>query len=119
MPSYIQISRQQATGSSTNGNCCCDSIDGNSAIFFNNLAQKLLDMSKAIEKRIDDLSNKVCLPESKGFLIASIETPSMMLGVKYEYVEYIRRYGPPDKGKFDSVLLQKLRTELGIENVVV
>ena len=118
MPSYIQISRQNV-GSSSGGNCCCDSIDGNSAIFFNNLAQKLLDMSKAIEKRIDDLSNKVCQPESKGFLIASIDTPSMMLGVKYEYIEYIRRYGPPDKGKFDSVLLEKLRIELGINDTVV
>jgi len=119
MPSYIQISKQIVSSSSTNGNCCCDSIDGNSAIFFNNLAQKLLDMSKAIEKRISDLSTKVCLPESKGFLIASIETPSMMLGVKYEYVEYIKRYGPPDKGKFDSTLLEKLRTELGIKVVAV
>jgi len=118
MPSYIQINQLQNSGSGS-GNCCCDSIDGNASIFFSNLAQKLLDMSKAIEKRIEDLSNKVCLPESKGFLIASIETPSMMLGVNYEFVEYIKQYGPPQKGKFDPILLEKIRKELGIVSVVV
>jgi len=118
MPSYIQTGKLKSSGSGS-GDCCCDSIDGNAAIFFNNLAQKLLDMSKSIEKRIEDLSNKVCLPESKGFLIASIETPSMMLGVKYEFVEYIKRHGPPHKGKFDPILLDKIREELGIVAVVI
>jgi len=100
-------------------NCCCDSIDGNAAIFFNNLAKKLVDMSKSIEKRIEDLSNKVCQPESKGILMASIDTPSMMLGIKYEYVEYVRRYGPPIKGKFDPILLEEIRTDLGIKEVII
>jgi hypothetical protein len=103
--------------SATNGGCCCDnSIDRNSAVFFNKLASKLMDMTQAIEKRIQDMSERCATPQ-KGFLLASIETPQMVLGVKYEYVEYIKRYGPPVKGKFDEALLEGLRIELGITNM--
>jgi len=106
MPSYIR-------------NCiikekCKSEIDGNSAIFFNNLAIKLLAMSQSIELRIEEISNKVCNPETKGFILVSIDTPVMELGVKYEYIEYIKRYGPPQKGKFDPRKLNIICTELGL-----
>jgi len=116
MPYFIRI--YNPTGD-LGYNSCCDSIDGNTAIFFNNLAKKLVDMSKSIEKRIEDLSNKVCQPESKGILMASIDTPSMMLGVKYEYVEYVRRHGPPINGKFDPILLEEIRDNLGIKEITI
>lgn len=98
------------------GDCCCsdNSIDRNSAIFFNNLALKLLEMSKTIEARMEELSHRVCSTETKGFLLASIDTPQMVVGVKYEYVEYIKRYGPPSDGIFEEAKLVALRTELGI-----
>lgn len=113
MASYLK--GLKANGASGDGCCCSDnSIDRNSAIFFNNLALKLLDMSKAIEARMEELSNKVCSTETRGFLLASIDTPSMSIGIKYEYVEYIKRYGPPPNGLFDETLLTNLRTELGI-----
>jgi|688.fasta_scaffold611693_2 hypothetical protein len=116
MPSYLlsgNIKNSNTTG------CCCDSsIDSNSAIFFNNLASKILDMSKAIEKKMDDLSKQVCT-QAIGFSLVQINTPSMLLGVKYEYMEYIKRYGPPDGGQFDEVLLEKIRNDLGVKNEVI
>ena len=116
MPSYI-LSRRNAAAASGQ-DCCCDdnSIDRNSAIFFNNLATKLLDMSRAIEQRVKDLVEQArCnTGDGKGVYIASIETPVMSLGIKYEYVEYVKRYGPPPKGKFDTTILNQLRVELGI-----
>lgn len=112
MPSYIVV----AGRAGYSGDPCCkdNSIDRNSAIFFNNLANKLLDMSKAIDARMTELANKACPAPSKGFLLASIDTPQMVLGVKYEYVEYIKRHGPPSKGKFDKDKLEAIRIELGI-----
>ncbi len=96
------------------------SVDRNSAIFFSNLATKLLDMTTAIQARMKELSEKVCEPSSgKGVLFASIETPQMNIGIKYEYVEYITRYGPPIKGKFDEAKLAIIRAELGISNEVI
>lgn len=97
--------------------CCDNTVDRNSALFFSNLATKLLDMSKAIEARMEELANKACHTESGGFLFASIDTPSMAIGVKYEYVEYIKRYGPPHRGKFDEHKLRKIRKELGIHTM--
>ncbi len=112
MPSYIVVAGR---GGYDGDPCCRDnSVDRNSAIFFNTLANKLLDMSKAIDARIAEISKKVCQPTTKGFIFASIEAPSMVLGVKYEFVEYIKRYGPPPKGKFDPEKLNLIRNELGI-----
>ena len=51
MPSYIRncVTKEK----------CKSEIDGNSAIFFNNLAIKLLAMSQSIELRIEEISNKI------------------------------------------------------------
>ena len=115
MASYLKGLKANGTASGGDGCCCSDnSIDRNSAIFFNNLALKLLEMSTTIEERMKELSNKVCVPQTSGVLFASIDTPTMTLGVKYEYVEYIKRYGPPKKGKFDEEKLEEIRIELGI-----
>lgn len=116
MPSYLVSGNIKS--SNTTGCCCDSSIDSNSAIFFNNLASKILDMSKAIEKKMDDLSKQVCT-QAVGFSLVKIDTPSMLLGVKYEYMEYIKRYGPPDSGQFDEVLLEKIRNDLGVKNEVI
>lgn len=111
MPRYILTS-------GTSGNYCCDnSIDRTSAMFFSNLATKLIDMVQAFEAQIEKIkeaNNQVS--DSKGILLAAIDMPVMTIGVKYEYVEYIKRYGPPTNGNFDETLLQQLRDELGISN---
>ena len=71
-------------------------------------------MSRTIDARMSELANKVCEPASKGFVLASIDTPQMVLGVSYEFVEYIKRHGPPVNGKFDPARLATIRAELGI-----
>jgi hypothetical protein len=112
MPAYI-VGRDSYLG----GSCCCDDLlDSNTATFFNNLANKLLTMSEKIEAKIKELQNKPCPVQPRGFIFASIETPKMVLGVKYEYVEYIKRYGPPENGKFNEELLEKIRKEFGISS---
>jgi hypothetical protein len=115
MPVYI-VNSLRKSGLSSSNLCCNDnSLDRNSALFFSNLANKLLDMSRSIEAKMEELRKKVCeQPTGRGFLFASIEAPSMVVGVRMEYVEYIKRFGPPVKGKFDENLLNELRVELGI-----
>jgi hypothetical protein len=77
-----------------------------------------MEMTTAITKRIDDIkANCKGGGGASGFLLASIEAPQMTIGVKYEYIEYIKRYGPPPDGKFDETKLQQLRAELGITTI--
>jgi hypothetical protein len=117
MPTYLVKNNSKGSFKDSNQPCLQDcSIDRNSAIFFNNLATKLLEMSQSIETRITELENRPCSTETKGVFFAAIETPSMTLGVKYEYIEYIKRYGPPSEGKFDEQKLNSLRIELGIQS---
>ena len=87
----------------------------NSSFFLHSLADKLLLMACTIERKIDDLENQLCQTPQNGVFLVSVETPKMMLGIKYEYVEYIKRYGPPCDGKFNEVILDELRKELNIE----
>jgi hypothetical protein len=111
MPTYLV----KNNGKNCLPSCIPDcSIDRNSAIFFNNLATKLLEMTEAIEKRIDELENRPCPTETRGVLFASIDAPVMNIGIKYEYIEYIKRYGPPQGGQFDETKLNAIRIELGI-----
>ncbi len=105
-------------GSNSGGDgCCCvdNSIDRNSALFFTKLADKLLDMSRSIESRIEEIQKNCNKNERvRGFLFASIETPVMAVSVSQEFLEYIRRHGPPIKGVFDPYKLHIIRIQLGI-----
>ncbi len=103
-------------GGSTLNGCCMTgnqiSVCKDTTRFFWNLSQKLLDMAEAIDKKIYDLQNKVC-SNGSGILFAKIDAPKQMVGIKVEYMEYIKRYGPPTDGIFDPVKLEELRIELG------
>ena len=83
--------------------------------FLEKLSNKLMDMTKSLQEQFAEL---VRPPPSTGadggVYIAKIDTPVMVIGVKYEYVLYIQRYGPPSDGIFDETILSELRTELGI-----
>ncbi len=94
---------------------CCSSFSRDSSKFFSNLATKLLEMTTAINTRIEDIKKNCGGQRGQGVFLASIEVPKMTLGVKYEYIEYIRRFGPPTDGKFDESKLNDLRIELGID----
>jgi hypothetical protein len=114
MPTYIVSKTKCITTSGSSGggggSTCKDTVK-----FFGSLAAKLLDMAETIEKRIDKIKNEIYNP-SKGFLLAQIDAPRMVIGVRYEYVEYIKRFGPPDNGIFDEAKLTALRQELGIDS---
>lgn len=108
---------------SINSVTCCpptsQSVDRNGINFLYLLADKLVQMSTTLEKRIKDIQEKACNRAQDGILLVSIDAPQMVVGVKYEYIEYIKRYGPPCDGKFDEKILVELRRELGIPETTV
>ena len=106
MPTYIIYN-------TNNNNCNTNNYCRDTSLFFSKLSSKLLDMAMAINKRIESIESKVCSNE-RGVLLASIETPVMTLGIKIEYLEYVKRYGPPEGGRFDNDKLQLIKDELGI-----
>ena len=113
MPSYL--SSGGLGGMNRNGSCCCDdnSMDRNSAIFFNQLATKLLEMSKSFQERLEE-ARKNCNQQQAGFLFASIDTPQMAISVGTEYIIYVQRFGPPPNGKFPPEKLAQIRMEFNI-----
>lgn len=117
MPSYITKIANVIGFGNGGGACCTNTFSKDSSKFFSNLATKLLEMTTAINNRIDDIKKNCKNSSSNGILLASIEAPQMTLGVKYEYIEYIKRFGPPTNGIFDENKLQALRTELGISTI--
>ena len=102
---------QKGIISTNNNDYCKDNIR-----FFTTLAVKLRDMAISINKRFNDLKNKTCQTVPGAVVFAAVDVPKMTIGVKYEYIEYITRYGPPNNGIFDPVKLDIIRSELGISN---
>jgi hypothetical protein len=98
-----------SSSSSVTGNACKETVR-----FFGKLATKLLEMSEAIDKRIQKIKSESCPKPQRGVIMAEIDAPVMTIGVKYEYVEYIRRHGPPVNGIFDEAKLNVIRIELGM-----
>ena len=117
MPNYLVKGRRSViSGARCQPEQPPTTVDCSSAIFFDNLATKLMDMSISIEKQMEELKKKQCAQPQAGFLFASITVPKMTLGIGYEFLEYVTRYGPPPKGKFDPVKLEQLRIELGVQS---
>lgn len=112
MPSYIT---KKASGG---GGACCTTNNTeacqSSISFFSKLSEKMLDMVNTLKKQFQECKDNAKPNQVKGFFLASVETPKMVIGVKMEYLEYIKRYGPPSDGRFEETLLEKLRVELGI-----
>ena len=98
-------------------NCCEEKTDycKDSARFLNKLAIKLLDMAEAINTKIEKIKEE-CVNTSgqRGIIMAQIDVKPVELTIKYEYIEYIKRYGPPIKGIFEEQKLEQIRTDLGI-----
>jgi hypothetical protein len=78
------------------------------------MSDKLLDMVKSLQEQFEELKKCQNTVMSKGAMLAEIETPEMVLGVGQEYLEYIKRHGPPCEGIFDKHLLAMIRAQLGI-----
>lgn len=120
MPAYLTIGF--SSGSLAYGNAACCGGSANikclSAInFLDTLTGKLLDMTVALQKQFNECKATTATQEA-GFILASIDAPAMSIGIKYEYIVYIQRYGPPNDGIFDEAILAQLRTELGITNAL-
>ncbi len=115
MPRYIVSAQTQSSGNSSGGgrDCCCPSTTR----FFQNITDKLLKMTKSLKTQFEELKKQACnVTKARGAILAEVDAPVMTIGVKMEYIEYIRRFGPPDNGVFDPCKLEELRCELGIEN---
>lgn len=120
MPSYLRF-RGGAVGGGAGCvqlNCSSGQIKCMSSVnFLETLSDKLLVMTESLQKQFDELTRP---PEASngegGVYLAKIDTPVMVLGVKYEYVLYIQKYGPPENGIFDETILENLRVELGINS---
>jgi len=100
-----------------NGCSPCNSNDycKDTTRFFSNLADKLKNMAISINDRINRIKETSCQVVPGAVVFATVELPVMRLGVKYEYIEYIKRYGPPENGTFDPAKLELLRAELNIQ----
>lgn len=125
MPTYLlqsEISQLSNFGNfnANNTNCCAPEACQSSLLFFNSLSGKMLDMVNTLKQQFAECAaNANNTSNAKGFILAKIEAPRPVLGVKYEYIVYINRYGPPTDGIFDPVLLQQIRTELGITDTTI
>jgi hypothetical protein len=97
--------------------CVSEINSRDTIVFYSRIASKLLTMSETISDRIEEMKKHMCGKSESGVLLASIEAPVMTIAIKYEYIEYIKQYGPPPEGKFDEDKLIKIRKELGITNV--
>jgi hypothetical protein len=124
MPTYFEGSLvgltnpYSLTPSSANadaGNCCCPS----STKFLETLTNKLVDMTKSLQTQFSEL---VKPPSStfRGIRLAEVDA-TQVVQIRYEYLFYIRRYGPPTNGIFDPVYLDLIRAEIdaGIIDVSV
>ena len=84
--------------------------------FFETLSDKLVCMVISLQKQFDECHAAAATQNEGGFVLVEIDVPKQSLGIKYEYIEYIKRYGPPCDGIFCEEKLKCLRTELGIES---
>jgi hypothetical protein len=115
MPTYIVSNTFNNVLSGTgSGGCANAVVCRDTTKFFDKLATKLKEMAEAVNTRIEDIRKNAVCYAGGGVLFASIDVPKMNLEVKYEYIEYITRYGPPIDGIFDETKLAELRVELGL-----
>lgn len=87
-------------------------IDVHTVSFISSVATKLLDLTKAIDLRIDTIKKNCKATTQEQFVFASIDTPNMNISVGAEYVIYVQRFGPPRLGKFDQDKLAEIRAEI-------
>jgi hypothetical protein len=116
MPKLI-TSLDQANYSMTSGSVANDTSNQTSIEFFATLSDKLVDMVESLKVQFEELRSAANIEFAKGAVLASIVAPQMTLGVKQEYIEYIKRFGPPPNGVFDESILILLRAELGVINI--
>ena len=97
-----------ASSSPNSANCCCPS----STLFLESLTNKLIAMTTSLKQQFIDLKNnqkESTGPRAPRLVEIQVKTN---ISVKYEYIIYLKRYGPPVNGIFDPVYLSLIRAEL-------
>ena len=113
MPKFINKNIATLNGSVVSGSDLYPALySAKSVQFFSTLSDKLVVMTESLKAQFEALRLEALGRSAQGPVLASIDAPKMTLGVKYEYIEYINRYGPPADGKFDAALLAVIRQEL-------
>jgi len=80
------------------------------------MTDKLSAMVTSLKQQFEDLAENCGGQKAQGAILASTTVPPVVIGVRMEYLEYIKRYGPPLDGKFDEHRLHHLRHEMGLED---
>jgi hypothetical protein len=96
-----------SSGGGGDGGCCCPS----STKFLDTLTDKLIAMATALQTRIAELESRPPPGQQRGVIFANVDV-SERVGVKFEYIIYLQRYGPPIAGIFDPIYLDLIRAEL-------
>lgn len=113
MPSLITAA-DLTNYSGTSGCCQNETPCQSSLIFFSKLSDKLLIMVESLKTQFEECRSKCMGTPSQGAILVSVDAPQVTLGVRYEFIEYIKRYGPPVAGIFDENLLNIIRQQLNI-----
>lgn len=113
MPRFINKNIATLNGSVVSGSDLYPALySAKSVQFFSTLSDKLVSMTESLKAQFNALRIEALGRSAEGAIFASITAPKLTLGVKYEYIEYINRYGPPADGKFDAGLLATIRQEM-------
>ncbi len=83
--------------------------------FFETLTDKLTCMVTSLQEQFEECHAAAKPQYADGFVLVEVDIPKATIGVKLEYIEYIKRYGPPCDGKFCEEKLRCLRAELGLD----
>jgi hypothetical protein len=107
LPSSLNPSLGSTACCSNAGNCCCPS----STKFLETLTDKLIEMTKSLKEQFAELVRPPSSTTSRGIRLAEVDV-TQFVQTRYEYIFYIRRYGPPTNGIFDPVYLDLIRAEI-------
>ena len=80
--------------------------------FFSTLSEQLVTMTEALKLQFENLRLEALARCADGPIMADVTAPKLNLGIKFEYIQYINKYGPPPNGQFDPVILEQVRQEL-------
>ena len=109
MPTY----NPYGSGAVTGGNCCQNPMSQFILLrnFFQNMAEGLKETT---ENLIKVLNSKATFEnyDGLGVLITVEVTPPPIAIADNSYFIYVQRYGPPPEGVFDTVLLERIRSEI-------
>lgn len=122
-PSGFQYANGPASDiESCNGNNNCNNNCNNNSSnntcnnrsttkFFESLVNKLEEMTLSLKEQFIEIEGRCNIVPKRGCVLAEAAIESTIVEVKYVYVQYIRRYGPPPNGIFDEELLTELRNQ--------